>query len=147
MMSELFHATYRGRPVVVGQVSPEELSVITRDVDVAGCQDCFERWTLVAIRDPGRPQVNIHALGWRSTLQNTWITSRLVAVDALTGAVATMSGHVYRLGDADAGELEPQLREHLRYALHQWRFESVQDVGLLPGSLGCSRGPAGDTEN
>ncbi len=146
-MSKLFQATYHVHPVVIGRASPQELSAINQDVDTAGCRDDLELWCLVAIRDPRRPQVQIHALGWRSALQNTWITSRLVAVDALKRAVATMSGHVYRLGEADAEELEPQLREHLRYALHQWKFESDQDVGLLPGRLGCSRGPAGDTEN
>ena len=138
-MSELFRATYRGRPVVIGQASAEELFVITRDVDTAACRDCLERWTLVAIRDPGRPQVRIHALGWRSTLQNTWITSRLVAVDTVRCAVSTMSGHVYRLEQARAGDPEPELRSHLQYALHQWGFEDVQDPGLRSGASGRSQ--------
>ena len=41
-----------------------------------------------------------------------------------------MSGHVYRLGHADAGELEAELAEHLRYALHHWGFEAVRNLGL-----------------
>ena len=114
---------------MVGHASTEELSVIARSVDAAGCRDCLERWTLVAFRDPGHPQADVHALGWRLALENTWITSRLVAVDALARAVATMSGHVYGLGRADVEELEPELRDHLRHALREWRFEDVQEAG------------------
>ena len=81
MINEMFRATYRSRPVVIGQATAEELTAVTRNIHTGACRDCLARRTLVAIRDPGRPQVNIHALGWRLALQHTWITSRLVAVD------------------------------------------------------------------
>ena len=140
MIGELFQAAYRGRPVVVGQATLEELSVVAQDVDTAGFRDCLERCLLVAIRDPGRPRVNVHALGWRVGLKNTWITSRLLSVDTVRGAVATRSGHVYRLEHADVGELAPELADHLRYALHQWGFKDVQAIGLLSGAFGSQPG-------
>jgi hypothetical protein len=128
MTGELFTATHRGRVKVVGQATENELAAITKPVAVEASRDFLERWSLVAIRDADRPGVEIHALGFRPKLRTTWITSPLTGVDMTSRAVATWSGHVYVLGQADDGpDLNPELRAHLGYALKAWGFNDVQD--------------------
>ena len=122
----LFHASYRGRSVVIARAGTDELAALIQPVEDTVSRDNLDRWSLIAIRDPGRDRVNIHALGWRIILQTTWITSRLVSLDLGAQALATLSGHVYLLGKPDSPELDPELRDHLAYALSHWAFDDVR---------------------
>ena len=129
MLSQLFTATYRGQAVVVGQAAAEELAGISQAVETAWCRDTLQQWTMIAIRYTRQRRVDIHGLGWRTKLDNSWITSRLVAADLTGRAVASLSGHTYLLGQPDTPELDPNLRSHLAYALHRWAFENIRSQG------------------
>lgn len=85
----------------------------------------LERWSFVAVRDPRRG-TGVHALGWRMLLRNTWITSPVLVVDRASGAIRTRSGNAYLLGSRDGSDLDPELREHLAYALRTWGFDDVR---------------------
>ena len=89
--------------------------------------DVLEHWSLIAIGGLGEGCADVHALGWRRGLSNTWITSPLVAVDLAAQAIQTMSGHVYALGRRDnpAG-MQPELADHLDYALRTWGFVNLR---------------------
>jgi hypothetical protein len=126
MTGELFTVTHRGRPAVVGRATGDELAAITTPLATDASRDLLECWSLVAIRDGDRQGVEIHALGWRPGLQNSWITSPLTGVDMTVPAVATWSGSVYRLGEPDSADLDPELRAHLAYALQRWGFDEVR---------------------
>ena len=126
MTGKFFTARYRGQLVVIGPATMPELAALTKPVAKVACRDHLDQWTLVAIRDTARPVVAVHVLGWRTMLANTWITSSLTAVDPEKTAVATRSGHVYLLGDPDSTDLDPELRDHLAYALRTWGFADVQ---------------------
>ncbi len=122
-MSLPIQATYRGRPVEVGQASADELAALAATAPLEEAIDTLERWSLIAIRGLEEGGVEVHALAWRRGLPNAWITSRLVAVDLVDGLIRTVSGHVYRLCRPDRPEgLAPELSEHLDYALRRWGF-------------------------
>jgi hypothetical protein len=118
----LFHAVYRDDPVTVTLATNDEIEFLAGPVGAA--EDMLELWSLVAIRMG--LAVEIHALGWRLLVANTWITSPIVAVNLTLGAVRTRSGKVYLLGIRDQPELDPELRAHLGYALREWGFEDVR---------------------
>jgi hypothetical protein len=124
MMTDLlFEASYHGSPVAVGRATDDEIAALAGTVGRGS--DVLERWSLVAIRDPARgPEV--HALGWRMLLGNTWITSPVIVVDLATGAVRTRSGNAYLLGSRDRADLDPELLEHLAYALRTWGYDDVR---------------------
>ncbi len=122
----LFRATSYGNLVEVGLASGAELAVIAGVVEPASARDTLETWSLVAIHHLADRRTEVHALGWRRHLDNTWITSRLVSFDPDTKAVGTQSGHTYRLGTEDVPGLSPELRDHLAYALHTWGFTDVR---------------------
>lgn len=123
----LFRATYRGNSVSVGHATDAELDAIAAVVDPASARDVLHAWSLVAVRDSESRGTQVHALGWRVALVNTWITSPLVGVDSQARAVSTESGHAYSLELQDGPELAPSLWKHLAYALRTWGFT---DVGL-----------------
>lgn len=124
-LAVLFRAAYRGCPVAVGPDTEAELAALAPAPGPAP-RDSLERWTLVAIRyDRGRG-TQVHALGWRTALGNTWITSALIGVDAGAGMVATRSGHAYALGTAHGPEFDAALREHLAYALRTWGYDGIR---------------------
>lgn len=122
----LFHATLEGRPVAVGHAIEEELAALAAPVSPNAVRDVFELWSVVAIRDPAGRGVELHALAWRVQLGNTWITSALTRVDRTLNLVAGRSGHAYLLGRPDRRDLDPELREHLAYALRTWGYEDVR---------------------
>ena len=121
----LLRAIYRGNSVSVGRATDAELHAIAGPVDPAIARDVLHTWSLVAIRDPDGRGTQVHALGWRVALVNTWITSPLVGVDLQARAISTKSGHTYRLELQDGPELAPALRDHLAYALRNWGFANV----------------------
>ena len=121
----LFRAAYRGNPVFIGHATDAELDVIAAVVDAANARDVLHAWSLVAGRDPDGRGIQVHALGWRVALVNTWITSALVGVGLQPQVVSTWSGHAYRLGTEDLPEQYPELRAHLAYALRAWGFSNV----------------------
>ena len=86
----------------------------------------LDPWAIVSIRRGDLRGAELHALGWRLTLANTWMTSPLVAVDPDRRMIITASGHAYSLGARDGTELHPLLRDHLGYALRTWGFTDVQ---------------------
>jgi hypothetical protein len=117
----LFRAVYRGESVIVNHAKYAEIETL---VGIVGPpRDLLELWSLIAIRVGST--VDIHALGWRLLLANTWITSSVVAVDLTAGAVRTRSGKAYLLGSPDESELDPELRAHLAYALRTWGLDNV----------------------
>ena len=118
----LFRAVYRGEPVIVTHAKDAEIELFAGEVGPP--RDMLELWSLIAIRCGSA--FDIHALGWRLLLANTWITSSLVAVDLTAGAVRTRSGNNYLLGGRDKSELDPELRAHLAYALRTWGFDDVR---------------------
>ncbi len=118
----LFEAVWRGDPVTVTHATQDEIAFLWGGVDSA--DDMLELWSLIAIRSG--PAVELHALGWRLLLANTWITSPLVAVDRTVGAVRTRSGRTYALGVRDKPALDPELRAHLGYALRTWGYADVR---------------------
>lgn len=123
--SLLLEATYHGNAISVGHADEAELALLAGAVASAGVRDELELWSLVAIRDPAGRGTEVHALGWRTDLANTWITSPLTAVDLTASIVSTRSGHSYQLGTPDTPELNPELRGHLAYALRTWGFDDV----------------------
>ena len=129
-MSEvLFRATCRDRPVVIGRATPDELSTLADPVDLAATRDDIDRWNLIAIRDPSGRGTQIHALGWRRRLENTWITSPIIGINVYPAMVRTSSAHSYGLGEPGGTAMDPELMDHLLFALRTWRF-----VGIEPGS-------------
>jgi hypothetical protein len=118
----LFRVVYNGDPVVVTHAEDTGIELFAGEVGPA--RDVLELWSLIAIRCGSA--FDIHALGWRLLLENTWITSPLLAVDLTAGAVRTRSGHTYLLGGRDKSELDPELRAHLAYALRTWGFDDVR---------------------
>jgi hypothetical protein len=118
----LFNAVYRDAPVTVTHATPDELESLAGPVGSA--LDLLELWSVIAIRFG--TAVELHALGWRVLLANTWITSPLRAVNLTEGAVRTRSGKVYLLGSRDQPDLDPELRSHLAYALRTWGFDDVR---------------------
>ena len=126
-MSPLFQATYRGRPVIVDHATADELAALSTNPTFGLPRDTLGSWSLVALRDLYSHGSKVHALGWRSGLANTWITSALTMVDLPAGLVATRSGHAYRLGHQDCQvDLHPHLRAHLEHALCTWGFADVR---------------------
>jgi hypothetical protein len=126
--SVLFHAAFRGRAVTVGHATDAELADLAGTAGTAGtaeARDELDAWSLVAVRDAAGRGTEIHALGWRTGLLNTWITSPLLIVDLVANTVSTTSGHAYSLGRRDAKDLRPELRRHLAYALRTWGFDDV----------------------
>jgi hypothetical protein len=119
----LFEAVRDGVPVTVTLAKESEIENIARPLSSG--QDVLEFWSLIAFRFEDA-RCEIHALGWRRYLSNTWITSRIVGVDLTTGAIRTRSGRQYWLGDRDQPTLAPELRSHLRYALQKWGFDDVR---------------------
>ncbi len=126
-MSLPLEATHRGRPVTAGHATPEEVAALMATSPLEAAIDVLEHWSLIAIRGLGGGGLEVHALGWRRALANTWITSALSAIDLAAREVRTSSGHVYRLGRPDSREnLQPALLEHLDYALHRWGFVDLR---------------------
>ncbi|WP_158747679.1 hypothetical protein [Acidisphaera sp. L21] len=121
----LLHASHCGRPVEVGVATDAEVAALQAPVSVKA-RDMLERWTLIAIRNVSFNGVELHALGWRRGLQNSWITSALTIVDLPARLVATRSGNAYGLAEADVEGLSPELAEHLAYALSMWGFSDVR---------------------
>lgn len=117
----LFRAVYRGDPATVTRASDAEIADLVGTVGPP--QDKLEIWNLIAIRVG--PAIDIHALGWRHLLRNTWITSSVVAVDLTAKSIRTLSGKNYSLGLRNKHELDPELRAHLAYALRTWGLTDV----------------------
>ena len=136
-MSLPLEATQRGRLVTVAHATDEELSVLAATTPLMPATDTLESWSLIAIRGLQEGGIELHALGWRAALSNTWITFALSAVDLAAGAagrVRTSSGHVYRLGRFDSRDsLRPLLLEHLGYALHRWDFVDLRWSAVAGG--------------
>ena len=122
----LLHAVYRGRAISVGWATDVELDAIRGPV-LHNVRDVLESWFLVAIRDPGGLGTQVHALGWRPKMANTWITSALTSVEQDGNLVATRSGHAYRLACRGEAENAPILLDHLIYTLRTW---GCSDFGL-----------------
>lgn len=121
----LYGATYHGNSVEIGLARDAELAAIAGSVFPASTRDLLDPWSLVAIRNLDGCRTEVHALGWRAALGNTWITSTLVGVDLQMRGVSTRSGYVYRLGTEEVPGPSPELRDHLVYALHTWGFTDV----------------------
>jgi hypothetical protein len=123
----LLRAAYRGGPVTVTHATAEEIEALAGPVSLGDSKlgdDMLELWSLIAIRFEAA--VEIHALGWRVLLANTWVSSRVVAANLTEGIVRTRSGKMYLLGVRDKPDLDPELRAHLAYALKTWKFIDVQ---------------------
>jgi hypothetical protein len=118
----LFEASWEGEPVTVTFATADEIELLAGPVGVV--EDMLELWSLVAIRTGGA--VELHALGWRLLLANTYITSPVVAVNLTHGAIRTRSGKTYLLGARDKPQLDRALRCHLGYALRQWGYDDVR---------------------
>jgi hypothetical protein len=123
--ADLFEVAFRGRAMSVGHATDAELAHLAGAVASAEARDQLDAWSLIAMRDAAGSGTKVHALGWRTGLLNTWITSPLVVVDRVANVVSTRSGHAYSLGRPDTRELHPALREHLAYALRTWGFDDV----------------------
>ena len=122
----LFTATWHGSRATIRPATEAELAPLVRPGVPGAVRDVLRPSFLIAIRRADVPTVAVHALGWRQDLLNTWITSRLVAIDLVTGTAATRSGHAYRLAGPDGhDELPELLHDHLRYALRTWGFDDV----------------------
>jgi hypothetical protein len=123
----LFDARYRGALVLVAHATTDEVESLAGPVGPADgkpADDLMELWSLISIRFTSA--IEIHALGWRTLLANTWISSPLVAVNLTEGSLRTRSGKIYLLGVRDQPELDPELRSHLAYALKTWGFDDAQ---------------------
>jgi hypothetical protein len=118
----LFTATFRGDPVRVTHATAEEIESLAGPI--GNPSDLLELWSLVAIHFD--QLIEIHALGWRVLLANTWITSPLVGVNLTLDTVLTRSRKIYMLGSRDKPELDPNLRSHLADALKTWGFDDVR---------------------
>lgn len=123
----LSRARYRGNPVSVDHATDAELDATTNSPDPASARNLLPAWSLIAVCGLVDRGAEVHALGWRVDLVNTWISSALVGVDLEAQAVSTKSGHAYRLWGKNELKLAPSPRDHLAYALHTWGFT---DVGL-----------------
>ena len=122
----LFTATWHGSGAAIGRATEAELAPLVRQGVPGVVRDVLRPSFLVAVRRADVPEAAVHALGWRQRLLNTWITSRLVAIDFATGTAATRSRNVYRLAGADGhDELPTLLHDHLWYALRTWGFDDV----------------------
>jgi hypothetical protein len=117
----LFRAVFHGDEVIVTHATDAEVELFAGKVGPP--RDMLELWSFIAIRCGSA--FDIHALGWRILLANTWITSPLRAIDLTARAIRTRSGHAYLLGRRDTVELDPELRAHLAYALRTWGFDDV----------------------
>lgn len=126
MSGHLFRATHDGRPMVIGRATLDEVSALIGHVDPAAARDEIDRWNLIAVRERLGHGLQIHALGWRRRLGNTWITSPLVSIAARSTMVSTSSGHSYRLGEPDGAEVDPDLMDHLLYALRTWGLSDIE---------------------
>jgi len=123
----LFEATWHSDAVTVTHATVEEIAFLSGPVGEG--QDLLEVWSLIAIRNG--PLSEIHALGWRLLLANTWITSPVVAANLTLGAIRTESGKTYLLGVRDQPELDPELRRHLGDELRKWGYDDVRDASSL----------------
>src|SRR3984893_16117156 len=94
----LFQVTFRGCAVSVGHATDAELARLAGTVAPAEARDQLDAWSLIALRDVAGGGHEIPALGWRTGLLNTWITSPLVVVDRAANVVSTTSEHAYSLG-------------------------------------------------
>jgi len=121
----LLRAIYHGNSVSVGRATDAELDATAVPIDPAIARDVLNAWSLVAVRDPDGRGTQVHTLGWRVGLGNTWITSALVGVDLQARAVSPKFGHAYRFKLQDGMKLAPSLRDHLGYALRTWGFTDV----------------------
>jgi hypothetical protein len=124
-MSTWLTATFLSAPVSVGSPTEEEAQKFAGAVEPVAARDHLDCWNLVVIREQSGPRLELHCLGWRSALGNTWITSPLVRIDLTAGLVATFSKHVYVLGRRDEG-LDDCMRQHLLYALRTWGCDNVK---------------------
>ncbi len=123
----LFRAALDGAQVTVGHATPEEIEALAGTVGLTDghmADDFLELWSLIAVRS--KSEIDLHGLGWRRRIANTWITSPLVAISVTEAAIRTTSGKVYLLGRRDTRELEPELRAHLDYALRTWGYDDVR---------------------
>ena len=122
----LFQADWQGMPVSIARASEDELAALAAPVSTDSISDVFDPWSIIAIRSLPTGSTSLRGLGWRAHMQNTWITSRLVAVDPTRNLIGTRSGHIYLLGGSDKPEITTGLREHLAYALRTWGFTDVR---------------------
>jgi hypothetical protein len=122
----LFRATQGDRPVVIGRATTDEVSALAGPVGPAAVRDDIDRWNLIAIRDPLGRGTQIHTLGWRRRLGNTWITSPIVRIDATSAMVSTSSAHSYALGEPNDADIDPDLAGHLLYALRTWGLIGIE---------------------
>lgn len=121
----LFSATWHGRAATIGLATRAELGSITSPERPGSVQDVMRPSMLIAVREDGCRDVEIHALGWRMSLLTTWITSTLVSIDTARTVIRTSSGRVYGLEDLQDSECIPTLLGHLDYALRRWGFDDV----------------------
>ncbi len=126
MSKLLFRATQGDRPVAIGRATSDEVSALAGRVVPAAVRDDIDRWNLIAIRDPLGRGIQIHALGWRRRLGNTWITSPIVSIDAASAMVSTSSAHSYALGEPNGADIDPDLADHLLYALQTWGLLRIE---------------------
>jgi hypothetical protein len=123
----LFRATDKGVPQAACHATPEEIQALAGPIGVSvghPPDDTLDYWSLISIRSS--VENSIHALGWRRLMENTWITSRVLAINMTMGTVRTGSGAFYFLGIQDQRELDPELRAHLMYALGVWGYDDVR---------------------
>jgi hypothetical protein len=88
-----FQATRRSKAVLARKVTSDDLAGFAGALSADTADDQLGRWTLVALEFP-EAKVELHALGWRSSLDVAWITSPLHLVDIGRGLVWTHSCHL-----------------------------------------------------
>ncbi len=123
----IFQATHEGVPVTIGHATRGEVKAMEGPVGVAvgyPPDDTLDHWNLIVIRSS--PATTLHALGWRRIVANTWLTTRIVAIDTTMDIVRTRSGAAYYLNFQYPCELDPDLRAHLAYGLRMWGYKDIQ---------------------
>lgn len=128
MVRGLLRANFQGDEIEIGPARADEVIRLETDLRGSATRDVIDLWTFVAIRFPPPRVPEVHALGWRVQLQNTWITSALVSVSIQSRRIGTASGHDYSLGTRDGPGLRVELWEHLIYSLQTWGFRDIQQA-------------------
>jgi len=113
---------------MIGRATPDEKLALAGPVDSTAVRDDIDRWNLIAIRDLAGRGTQFHALGWRRGLANTWITSPIVNIATTSTLVSTSSAHSYVLGEPDGIDIDPDLVDHLLYALRTWGLMSIESA-------------------
>lgn len=121
----LFTATFRGELIAIRQATETDYGTLTKRIARDAVSDVLDRWSGIAI-STSTVGPHVHILGWRQCLQDTWITSCVVARDPDVDLVKTWSGKTYLLGPPSSPELDRDLWDHLHRALGAWGFEAIR---------------------